>query len=164
MLKIKGPSSERDYRSSKRRSIPDTTADLARLMLTSATVSTPTLEPAMRALSRALTPILLVALVAGCGARSAGASDPAETAFVRVTNQSWLDMNVYVLRSGERIRLGTVTGNHTERFRLPRGVVFSATPLRFLADPIGSSQTSQSFEISVSPGDEVSLTIPPATR
>ncbi len=120
----------------------------------------------MRALSRRLVlPLMLVALVAAC-ARSRSNRPPTaqEPTYVRITNQSWLDMNMYVLRSSQRIRLGTAGANQTTRFRLPAQLVFGATPLRFLADPIGSSRTAQSFEIVVSPGDEITLTIPPGVR
>jgi hypothetical protein len=121
----------------------------------------------MRALSRRLVlPFMLVALAAACGPRSRSNRPPVATppTYVRITNQSWLDMNVYVLRSSQRIRLGTVGANQTQRFTLPQNLVFGATPLRFLADPIGSSRTAQSFEIVVSPGDEITLTIPPGLR
>jgi hypothetical protein len=116
---------------------------------------------------RSLLPLMLLALVAaaGCtGRRSGRPPVAAEPAYVRITNQSWLDMNVYVLRSSQRQRLGTVGANQTQRFRLPDNLVFGATPLRFEADPIGSSRTARSFEIVVSPGDEVTLTIPPSVR
>ncbi len=121
----------------------------------------------MRALPRRLVlPFLLLALVAACGPRSRSNRPPVSNppAYVRITNQSWLDMNMYVLRSSQRIRLGTVGANQTTRFRLPQNLIFGATPLRFMADPIGSSRTAQSFEIVVSPGDEVALTIPPGVR
>jgi hypothetical protein len=121
----------------------------------------------MRALPRRLVlPFMLLTLVAACGARSRSNRPPISTppTYARVTNQSWLDMNVYVLRSSQRIRLGTVGANQTERFTLPQNLIFGATPLRFLVDPIGSSRTAQSFEIVVSPGDEVTLTIPPGVR
>jgi hypothetical protein len=121
----------------------------------------------MRALQRRLVlPLLLLALVAACGPRSRS-NRPAVSnppTYVRISNQSWLDMNVYVLRSSQRIRLGTVGANQTQRFMLPQNLVFGATPLRFMVDPIGSSRTAQSFEIVVSPGDEVTLTIPPGLR
>ena len=121
----------------------------------------------MRALPRRLVlPLMLLSLVAACGPRSRS-SRPAtavEPAYVRITNQSWLDMNVYVWRSSQRIRLGTVGANQTQRFRLPQNIIFGAAPLRFSADPIGSSRVAQSFEIVVSPGDEVTLTIPPGVR
>lgn len=120
----------------------------------------------MRALpQRLVLSLVVLGLVVACTTRRSGrmpASSP--PSYVSITNQSWLDMNVYVLRSSQRIRLGTVGSNQTTRFTLPANLVFGATPLRFLADPIGSSQTAQSFEIVVSPGDEVRLTIPPGVR
>src|ERR687894_11630 len=117
----------------------------------------------MRALQRQLVlPLVLLVLVAACTTRRSGRPPAAvEPTYARITNQSWLDMNVYVLRSSQRIRLGTVGANQTTRFTLPANLIFGATPLRFLADPIGSNRTAQSFEIVVSPGDEITLTIPP---
>jgi hypothetical protein len=121
----------------------------------------------MRATQRRLfLPLIVLALGAACAPRSTSNRPPVATppTYVRIANQSWLDMNVYVLRSSQRIRLGTIGANQTQRFTLPRNLIFGATPLRFLVDPIGSSRTAQSFEIVVSPGDEVTLTIPPGVR
>ena len=115
----------------------------------------------MRPLLNRLAVVVLVVVIAACGTRARNTSDPSAQTYVRVTNQSFWDMNVYVLRSEARIRLGTVNGNRTERFTLPRSVVTGSTAIRFMADPIGSSRVSQSFEITVVPGDEVSITIPP---
>jgi hypothetical protein len=72
-----------------------------------------------------------------------------------------LDMNIYVLRSSQRIRLGTANALSTTRFTIPSYVVFGSTSLRFLADPIGSNRTPVSEEITVSAGDEITLMIPP---
>ena len=47
-------------------------------------------------------------------------------------------------------------------FVIPSNLIFGSTPLRFMADPIGRSRTPVSQEITVSPGDEVLLTIPPS--
>jgi hypothetical protein len=120
----------------------------------------------MPALSRRLAlPFVLLAML-GCAPRSRSSAPPPANppTYVRITNQSWLDMNVYVLRSSQRIRLGMIGANQTQRFTLPANLIFGATPLRFMADPIGSSNTAQSFEIVVSPGDEITLTIPPGVR
>lgn len=104
-----------------------------------------------------------IALTAGCS-RNNPADDmgePVPPTRLKVENQAFLDMNIFVFRSSQRIRLGTVNGNSTTRLTIPANLIFGATPLRFQADPIGGSRQSISQEITVSPGDEVVLTIPP---
>ncbi|MDF1504712.1 hypothetical protein [Roseisolibacter sp. H3M3-2] len=80
---------------------------------------------------------------------------------LRVRNQGFLDVNVYAVRGGQRVRLGTVTGNSTQVLRIPGFLLNGITPLRFVADPIGNQRTPTSDEIVVSPGDEVQIFIPP---
>lgn len=80
---------------------------------------------------------------------------------VRVQNQGFLDVTVYVLRGGVRVRLGTVTGNSTGVLTIPKNFVQPATSLRFIANAIGGQRQPVSEEITVSPGDEVGLIIPP---
>jgi hypothetical protein len=70
-------------------------------------------------------------------------------------------MVIYALNGAQRIRLGTVTGNSTRTFRIPRYLVGGAGSLRFLADPIGGNRTPVSEEMTVQPGELVTLTIPP---
>lgn len=103
------------------------------------------------------------ALLAGCASSGTGgnAAEQREPTIVIVDNQALLDMTVYALRGVQRIRLGTATGLSKTRFTIPRGIIFGATPLRFLADPIGGNRTPVSEEITVSEGEEVVLTIPP---
>lgn len=84
-----------------------------------------------------------------------------EATTVRVENQGFTDMDIFVLSSGQRIRLGLATGNSTTTFTIPAYLVGGLTPLRFLADPVGGSRTPVSDEITVKPGDQVVLTIPP---
>jgi hypothetical protein len=106
--------------------------------------------------------IAALAASAGCSKRngaSAATEEPATTLLVE--NSSSFEMTIYVLRGAERVRLGTARASMDSRLRLPRGLVFGATPLRFQADPIGSPRTPISQEILVRPGDEVTLRIPP---
>jgi hypothetical protein len=77
-----------------------------------------------------------------------------------VDNRGPVDMTIYVLRGAQRYRLGICPGTTQMRFTIPSSMVFGATPMRFLADPIGSSRTPVSNEIPVRPGDEVHLLIP----
>jgi hypothetical protein len=80
---------------------------------------------------------------------------------VQVQNQGFSDMVVYAVNAGQRLRLGLATGHSTKTFTIPRYLVRSAGPLRFLADPIGGDRTPVSEELTVAPGETVTLTIPP---
>jgi hypothetical protein len=107
--------------------------------------------------------IFAVALFsAGChqGANQSTPDPQAETR-VRVENRNFLDMNVYVLGMGQRIRLGLVPGLSTQVFTIPSYLVRSA-PLQFELHPIGGRTNPRTETISVQPGDEVSLMIPPS--
>lgn len=85
-----------------------------------------------------------------------------EPTTVVVDNQALLDMNIYVFRGSQRLRLGTATGLSRTRFTIPSGILSGITTLRFQADPIGASRSPISEEITINEGDEVGLKIPPA--
>lgn len=89
------------------------------------------------------------------------AAEPVPATMLKVENQAFLDMTIYVYRSSQRVRLGIANGNSTTRFVIPSNLIFGSTPLRFQGDPIGRNRQPISQEITVSPGDEVILTIPP---
>jgi hypothetical protein len=116
---------------------------------------------------RRFTATLCAILLAGatttaCYGTGKNAPTPVPRTTVRVVNQGFLDRNIYVVRGSERIRLGTVPGNSSQVLTIPSSVVQSAITLRFIADPIGANSPPASEEISVSPGDQVVLTIPPS--
>ena len=117
----------------------------------------------MRARSRAVALLLTLSAslfsLTSCSRATRG-SDRPETAVV-VDNQSSFEMTIYVWRGAERVRLGTARAITRTRLRLPAGVVFGATTLRFQADPVGSTRTPISSDILVQEGDEVLLRIPP---
>ena len=102
-------------------------------------------------------------LASGCmgNTQEEPAAEPVPPTYVKVENHAYLDMNIFVYRSSQRTRLGTANGNSSARFLIPSSLLFGATPLRFLADPIGSRRSPISEEITVAPGDEVQLVIPP---
>lgn len=80
---------------------------------------------------------------------------------VQVENQGFTDMVVYAITGGQRIRLGLATGNSTKSFTIPRHLIRGAGPLSFLADPVGGNRAPVSEDMTVQPGDVVTLTIPP---
>ena len=106
--------------------------------------------------------IVMLALASACAGRSPEtAAEPTESAAVQVQNQGFSDMVVYAINGGQRIRLGLATGNSTNTFTIPRHLTRSAGGIRFLADPVGGNRTPVSEEMTVNPGDVVTLTIPP---
>jgi hypothetical protein len=115
-------------------------------------------------------PVLLVSTVLTLAACSSHRSDedtaPAAgsdaVASVEVRNLDFPDMTIYVLSAtSSRVRLGTVNGNSTQTLTVPSYLVRGGDRLRFLGDPIGGGRTPVSEELFVTPGDTVTLTIPP---
>jgi hypothetical protein len=103
----------------------------------------------------------LAAIILAACARASTQDTTDEPATLKVDNRAVLDMNIYVVRATQRIRLGTANGLSTTRLTIPASMLFGATSLRFLADPIGSGRLPISDDITVLPGDEVTLIIPP---
>ncbi|HZI09066.1 MAG TPA: hypothetical protein VE153_01680 [Myxococcus sp.] len=120
----------------------------------------------MRAVVRVLPLLLLLACTASREAvepaESAGSSEeaPPPKTTVEVRNLQKVDVNLYVLRGANRVRLGTVPGMSTRSFVIPPHLVGKFDFIRFSTETIGSNGSSTSDqEMAVRPGDELSLTI-----
>jgi hypothetical protein len=110
---------------------------------------------------RGITVIAILALAMGCARSGRSAPDVIaidEMATARITNNGWLDVNVYASRSGSRQRLGTVTGQNTRVFELPRSFV-DARGLSIFIDAIGSPQTYQTDVIAAGPGQQIDVVV-----
>ena len=112
---------------------------------------------------RALISILLIFdFLLACSSGKRMADEPVGSkTVVRVENRNFYDMTIYVVYGASRIRLGVVTGNRTEVFIVPEYILTGPDSIRFLADPIGSRRAPVTEEISIVPGQEVELIIPP---
>lgn len=106
--------------------------------------------------------VLFVATMSACASVPSATGMVEEGATVRVENHAVLDANVYAVRAGQRIRLGTVTAHTTGTFRVPATLVGSGMGVQFLVDFIGSNRAPVSEEITIWPGEEVTLRIPAA--
>ena len=107
-------------------------------------------------------PLLLCTLAAAACHRGAVAPiNPQAEVAVSVDNQNFLDMNVFLIRGGQRIRLGTVPGLSSHILMVRPELVGYGTELRFELHPIGGRSNPISETITVRPGDVVQLTIPP---
>jgi hypothetical protein len=115
----------------------------------------------------------VLALVAGCGAsratpaspapeQSASADDSSTTRQpiqVRIDNQNFSDMNVYLVSQGTNVLLGSAPGMSQTTLSLPSGSVSSQWRVRLVADPIGGSSAIRTPTLLVAPGQNVYWTI-----
>jgi hypothetical protein len=116
----------------------------------------------MTAVKRSLLIAFCAFVPAACASSGTNAaSTKSEPTTVVVDNQALLDMTIYVLRGAQRQRLGIATGLSKTKLTIPSGIVFGATSLRFIADPIGGNRAPVSEEITVTEGEEIGLRIPP---
>ncbi len=100
--------------------------------------------------------------LAACAHHVPAASDgPQADAYVTVDNQSFSDMDIYVLSGGQRVRLGTATGERKTRMKIPAFAIGGTQQVRFLARPLAGNRLPVTEEIAVEPGNDVTLTIPP---
>lgn len=106
---------------------------------------------------------LLALVVAGCGGNNTAETglNPVNATVLKVENNGFSDMRIYVYQGGQRIRLGTANGHQTSTFKLNKALVPGITSLRFEAVPIGAQGSSVSEQITVSPGESITLTIQP---
>ncbi len=100
--------------------------------------------------------------LAGCGKNQPETGIiPNQPTILRVDNQSFNDMRIYVIQGGQRIRVGTANGKNVSTFKLSKSVVTGFTTLKVEAVPIGGNGHSVSDEITIQPGEELELRITP---
>ena len=96
--------------------------------------------------------------VHGCQHKSlAPAPEPPPKTILHVTNGEFLDAVVYVVDRGQRVRLGVASSNRTTNFQIPPHLLFAATPLSFVVDPIGASARPSTGDVVIVPGDDLEL-------
>lgn len=109
--------------------------------------------------------LALALLTAACGPRGGARSEepePHARTSVKVENQGFQDFDVYVLSDAGRVRLGMVRGFSTEEFTVPDDIVRISPQVRFELHPIGGRANPRTETITVLPGDQVELVIPPS--
>src|SRR5947207_14615178 len=111
---------------------------------------------------RALPLLLCTFAAAACHRGAVAPINPRAEVALNVDNQNFLDMNVYLVRGGQRIRLGTVPGLSSRTIMLRPEYVGYGADLQFELHPIGGQGNPITESISVHPGDVISLRIPPS--
>ena len=100
--------------------------------------------------------LLMIGVVA-CGPSGApGGSDPAPAAdpgmTLDVRNHNVLDMRVFLVRDGQRLRVGTVPSMTRQVFQVSPEMLGGALQLQLVADPIGSRDAFSTPPITVETG------------
>jgi hypothetical protein len=91
--------------------------------------------------------------------RVAAAGVPSAPATVRVANYNWLDVNVYAVQGGTRVRLGSVTSMSSGTFQLPARFLQQSAAVRLLVDPIGSTEGHMTDGVMVRGGQQISFNV-----
>lgn len=83
----------------------------------------------------------------------------APSATVHVENYNWMDVVVYAVHGGTRMRLGQVTSMSSANFRLPSRFLSGSENVRLLVDPIGSTEGYMTDGIVLHDGQSVSFNV-----
>ncbi len=78
---------------------------------------------------------------------------------VQVTNRNWGDIRVFISRSGNRFRLGTVTSMNTAEFEFPQGRLVEGALIQVVVEVIGKFEGTATEEIRVRRGLVIEWTI-----
>jgi hypothetical protein len=106
------------------------------------------------------------ALLAACASGAKGGVSSAleaEPISVSVTNQNWLDVDVFVVHGGSRYRIGEVGGNTSATLSIPSSLIVHGE-IQLMADPVGSDDRYTTGTISVMPDQRLQLTVAPRMR
>lgn len=123
-------------------------------------------RPAGSWLAGALVVLVLAGSACGAFSRQPGTPDPVamdeerdEEISVRVRNNAWNAIHVYVVMGGQWESLGMVSSQTSSDYTIPRGMMGGRDEIRLVADPIGSNRGYFSDPILVEPGDLVEWTL-----
>ncbi|HYH78266.1 MAG TPA: hypothetical protein VEX86_00665 [Longimicrobium sp.] len=95
--------------------------------------------------------------------RVASRSAPS-SATVRVNNYNWMDVNVYAVQGGTRVRLGSVTSMSNGTFQLPSRFLMQSSSVRLMVDPVGSTEGYMTDGILVQGGQQISFNVQNSLR
>jgi hypothetical protein len=78
---------------------------------------------------------------------------------LEVINHNWLDVIIYIVRDGERVRLGIATASSQASFTLPARLIGQSGEIRLFGHPIGGSAGAVTETVTVQPGQWIEWTL-----
>ena len=107
---------------------------------------------------------LLAVTLAACASGSSQKSpspDQGSDPHLEVINRSSADVDIYLVRTGQRIRLGLAPNNQTTKFSLTPALTIGAGTVRFEAVPLVGGNTISTDPTTLQPNATVTLDVPP---
>jgi hypothetical protein len=106
-------------------------------------------------------PALLLIVSTGCAGKHKESTRPLPTTptSLRIENQNWLDVNIYVVHDGQRSRIGAATAARTTELMIPPSMLGQLGTIRLVADPVGSSTAITSPTVVVKEGTRLVWTL-----
>ena len=104
-------------------------------------------------LKNLLAAVVIAGVVSGCGRHRINddlAADSAST--LQIVNHHWGDVDIFIIRDGQRTRVGSVTAAAEENFELSASLMRGGGTLQLQAHAVGSNGGIISESISVRPG------------
>lgn len=106
---------------------------------------------------------LLLAGAAGDGCSPLRRGEPPEPPHAPITlevrNNNWSDITIYAIRSGQRMRLGTVIATQSTNMVVPPDMLGPGGEVRVYAQAIGGYARYTSPKVYASPGATVTLNL-----
>lgn len=105
--------------------------------------------------------LALAFLLGGCGRgqKEENRPLPLGPTSLRVENNNWLDVTIYVVHDGQRSRLGAATAAKTTNFAIQPALLGQLGAIRLIADPVGASTSIASPTVVVKPGSRLVWTL-----
>ena len=107
---------------------------------------------------------LLAAAMAACasgGSQKSPSPNSGSEPPLEVVNRSSADMDIYLVRTGQRIRLGLAPNNQTTKFSLTPALTIGAGTVRFEAVPVVGGNAISTDPTTIQPNATVTLDVPP---
>jgi hypothetical protein len=80
-----------------------------------------------------------------------------ETSLLRVVNNNWSDMTIYLVHGGVQSRIGHVGGLQSAQFRLPAVLIGTGGDVMLIARPLASREGYATQRLRVAPGQRIDL-------
>ncbi len=119
----------------------------------------------MRNIRHHLAALGAATLLAACASGASRVSSNPELRPISliVTNQNWLDVDVFVVSGTSRYRIGEVGGNGSATLSIPAGLLVNGQ-VQLMADPVGSNDIFTTEMFPVASDEKVQLTVAPRMR